>query len=63
MATRIGVSSGLEGYFVIMYNEIGPLRTGFIWHNYEDAVANAIIWAKAKFKSNWEDDCDYNNEV
>lgn len=54
---RVGVTSGIRGYFAVMYDDNGPIQTGLTFKDFKGALQYAIEWAKADGVS-----CDYVNE-
>ena len=56
---KIGVTSGLRGIFPVMYDNDGPIQTGFTAKNYKEGAQFAIDWAKAEFGPNWEKHIDF----
>lgn len=61
MTVMIGTTSGLRGYFAVMYDEEGPIQTGFTCRTYDAAKWAAIDWAKAEFGTAWKEHCDYDD--
>ncbi len=56
---KIGVTSGMRGMFPVMYDEDGPIDTGFTAKNRKQAIQFAIEWAKDEFGDDWKDHCDF----
>jgi hypothetical protein len=55
---RIGITSGMRGTFTVMYDDDGPINTGFTCKNHEEAKRAAVNWAKAEFGDDWKNHCD-----
>jgi hypothetical protein len=46
---RIGVTSGLRGYFAVLYDNDGPIESGIgSYKNWEGAAIEALDWAQAE---------------
>lgn len=56
---KIGATSGMRGHFPVMYDNDGPIDTGFTCKDHQTTIQAAIDWAKAEFGSSWENHCDY----
>jgi len=55
----IGGTSGMRGMFPVMYDDDGPIMTGFTCKDHEELKREAIAWAKSEFGDNWEIHCEY----
>jgi len=51
----IGTTSGMRGSFPVMYDDDGPIITGFTCKDFEECKTAAIEWAKAEFGNNWKE--------
>ena len=61
---RIGVTSGMEGRFPVMYNTQThePISTGLTCKDWNSVVTEAIEWAKNEFGDEWREYCDVTEE-
>ena len=49
MKIKIGVTSGMRGYFAVKYDEEGPIQTSPITcKTFKEAQEDAVFWAKAE---------------
>lgn len=62
---RIGSTSGMRGMFAYMYDsETGEsINTGLTCKNHKQVRSYAIEWAKSEFGDDWQDHCDFKEEI
>lgn len=58
----ISVTSGMRGIFPVMYDNDGPIKTGFTAKDHEQGEQFAIEWAKAEFDTDWKEHCNFELE-
>lgn len=52
---KIGATSGMRGYFAVMYDEDGPINTSPITcKSFSEAEKDAVEWAKSEFGDNYK---------
>lgn len=46
---RIGITHGLRGYFVVLYDKDGPIQSGFgSYKTREEAIPEAKDWSQSE---------------